>query len=571
VKASSHNPAIIQETCLFMLRTLTIRDFVIVDTIELEFSNGFTVLTGETGAGKSILIDALQLALGGRGEASMVREGAAKADISADFALTPAASAWLEQHEFGSEEGGALLRRVVDNAGRSKSYINGSAATAGQLRELGELLVDIHGQHAHQTLLKPDAQRALLDNQIAVRDPAASAQVQAVASAYKSWRALARQREEYDTNAKNVLLERERLEWQVSELDKLAVKPGEWTEIGNEHSRLSHAASLIEGAQEALEALSESEQPILSQLSSLNLKLSKLTDVDAGLQAVLDCMEPARIQLQEAVYALNNYVDKVELDPARLAQVDARMDAIHSTARKFRVTPDDLPAEHATLKAKLQQLADATDVDGLRRQEDKAKGIYMAAAQTLSATRDGAAQRLSSQVSEAMQELSMSGGRFVVALNPCEPTVHGLEHVEFLVAGHAGVAPRALAKVASGGELARISLAISVITAHATTVPTLIFDEVDTGIGGGVAEVVGRLLKRLGQSRQVLCVTHLPQVASQANQHFQVAKGTTDAGKTVSRIDVLNNKARVEEVARMLGGIEITETTRKHARELLAS
>jgi DNA repair protein RecN (Recombination protein N) len=554
-----------------MLRTLTIRDFVIVDTIELEFSNGFTVFTGETGAGKSILIDALQLALGGRGDASMVREGAARADISADFALTQAASSWLEQNEFAIEEGGALLRRVIDNAGRSKAYINGIAATAGQLRELGELLVDIHGQHAHQSLLKQDAQRALLDNQVAVRNPESTAQVQAVATCYKAWRALARQREEFETNAKNVLLERERLEWQVGELDKLAVKPGEWTEITNEHSRLSHAASLLEGAQEALNAISEAEQPILSQLSSLNQKLTKLVDVDAGLQNVLDCMEPARIQLQEAVYALNDYIDKVELDPERLAQVDARMDAIHSTARKFRVTPEELPDEHATLKAKLQQLADASDVEGLRRQEEKAKGIYMEAAAKLSATRQEAAKRLSEQVSEAMQELSMSGGRFVVSLNPCEPAVYGLEQVEFLVAGHAGVAPRPLAKVASGGELARISLAISVITSHATTVPTLIFDEVDTGIGGGVAEVVGRLLKRLGHSRQVLCVTHLPQVASQANQHFQVAKGTTGEGKTVSRIDVLDKKERVEEVARMLGGIEITETTRKHARELLAS
>jgi len=554
-----------------MLRLLSIRDFVIVDTIELEFSNGFSVFTGETGAGKSILIDALQLALGGRGDASMVREGAAKADISADFALTPAASSWLEQNEFGIEDGGALLRRVIDNAGRSKGYINGIAATAGQLRELGELLVDIHGQHAHQSLLKQDAQRALLDNQIAVRNPESTAQVQAVATCYKAWRALARQREEFETNAKNVLLERERLEWQVGELDKLAAKPGEWAEITNEHSRLSHAASLLEGAQEALNAISEAEQPILSQLSSLNQKLAKLADVDAGLQNVLDCMEPARIQLQEAVYALNDYIDKVELDPERLAQVDARMDAIHSTARKFRVTPEELPDEHATLKAKLRQLSDASDVEGLRRQEEQAKAAYVEVAARLSATRREAAQRLSEQVSEAMQELSMSGGRFVVSLNPCEPAVYGMEQVEFLVAGHAGVAPRPLAKVASGGELARISLAISVITSHATTVPTLIFDEVDTGIGGGVAEVVGRLLKRLGHSRQVLCVTHLPQVASQANQHFQVAKGTTGDGKTVSRIDVLDKKERVEEVARMLGGIEITETTRKHARELLAS
>jgi len=554
-----------------MLRTLTIRDFVIVDAIELEFANGFSVFTGETGAGKSILIDALQLALGGRGEASMVREGAAKADITADFAVTEQAASWLAQHEFASEEGGALLRRVIDNAGRSKGYINGIAATAGQLRELGDMLVDIHGQHAHQSLLKSEAQRALLDNQIAVRDPAAAAEAQEVAAAWRAWRALSRQREEYETNAKNVLIERERLEWQVSELDKLAPKPGEWVEISNEHSRLSHAASLIEGAQEALAAISESDHPILSQLSSLNTKLGKLVDVDAELQGVLDCMEPARIQLQEAVYALNNYIDKVELDPDRLREVDARMDALHSAARKYRVTPEELPEEHATLAAKLRQLADATDIEGLKRQEEKAESAYRKVANRLSARRVSAAKSLSEQVTLAMQELSMSGGRFEVSLNQAEPGAHGLEQIEFLVAGHAGVAPRPLAKVASGGELARISLAISVITSHATTTPTLIFDEVDSGIGGGVAEVVGRLLKRLGQQRQVLCVTHLPQVASQANQHFQVAKGTTIEGRTVSRIEVLNNRARVEEVARMLGGIEITETTRKHARELLAS
>ena len=554
-----------------MLRTLTIRDFVIVDAIELEFSNGFSVFTGETGAGKSILIDALQLALGGRGDASMVREGAPRADITADFSPTAAASRWLEQHEFSVEEGGALLRRVIDNAGRSKAYINGVAATAAQLRDLGELLVDIHGQHAHQSLLKPDAQRALLDNQIAVRDPQARIEAQEVSQAWRAWRALVRQREEYETNAKNVLIERERLEWQVSELDKLAPKAGEWGEISNEHSRLSHAASLLEGAQEALAAISESEHPILSQLSSLNAKLGKLVDVDAQLQAVLDCMEPARIQLQEAVSELNNYIDKVELDPERLRDVDARMDALHSAARKYRVTPEELPEEHAALGAKLRQLADATDIEGLRKQEDKARAVYMDVAGRLSARRVKAAAELGAQVTAAMQELSMSGGSFAIGLNSGEPGAHGLEQVEFLVAGHAGVAPRPLAKVASGGELARISLAISVITSNATTVPTLIFDEVDTGIGGGVAEVVGRLLKRLGQQRQVLCVTHLPQVASQANQHFQVAKGTTGEGRTVSRIDVLDSRARVEEVARMLGGIEITETTRKHARELLAS
>ena len=548
-----------------MLRTLSIRDFVIVDVIELEFSAGFTVFTGETGAGKSILIDALTLALGGRGDASIVREGASRADITADFAVTAQAQAWLDAHEFTSEDGGALLRRVIDNAGRSKAYINGVAATAAQLRELGDLLVDIHGQHAHQSLLKTEAQRELLDNQ-------AGANVRDVSLAYKAWRGVAKQLEEFETNAANVLLERERIEWQVGELDKLAAKPGEWTEIGNEHSRLSHAASLLEGAQEALSVISESEeQPIVSQLASLNQKLAKLVSVDTELQPVVDLIESARIQLQESVYALNTYLDRVELDPERLRQVDARMEALHSAARKFRVDADELPAEHARLAEQLARLADATDMDGLRKQEQKLKADYLEVAKLLSAQRATAARALGEAVTKAMQDLNMTGGRFEVALHPSEPSAKGLEQVEFMVAGHAGVAPRPLAKVASGGELARISLAISVITSHATTVPTLIFDEVDSGIGGGVAEVVGRLLKRLGQERQVLCVTHLPQVASQGNSHFQVAKSTLDNGKTASRIEVLDAKARVEEVARMLGGLEITATTRKHARELLAS
>ncbi|KAB8062379.1 DNA repair protein RecN [Janthinobacterium sp. FT14W] len=554
-----------------MLHTLSIRDFVIVDTIELEFSAGFSVLTGETGAGKSILIDALTLALGGRGDASVVREGAAKADITADFSVSEVAQAWLAANEFADDDGGALLRRVIDNAGRSKAYINGIPATAAQLRELGDMLVDIHGQHAHQSLLKSEAQRALLDGQATAREAGAEQDARQVAALHKRWRALVRQREEFETNAANVLYERERLEWQVGELEKLAAKPGEWTDITNEHSRLSHAASLLEGAQEALSIISEQEDhPIVSQLSALNQKLGKLVSVDAELQPIVDLIDSSRIQLQESVYALNNYLDRVELDPERLHQLDARMEAMHSTARKFRVTPEELPDEHAKLSEKLQHLADASDIEGLLRQEAKIEAEYRAVAERLSATRRAAALELGQAVTRAMQELSMTGGSFEIALNPCEPAAHGLEQVEFLVAGHAGTAPRSLAKVASGGELARIALAISVITSHATTTPTLIFDEVDSGIGGAVAEVVGRLLKRLGQGRQVLCVTHLPQVASQANQHFQVAKSTLDNGKTASRIDMLDAKARVEEVARMLGGLEITATTRKHARELLA-
>lgn len=556
-----------------MLRTLAIRDFVIVDAIELDLSAGFTVFTGETGAGKSILIDALTLALGGRADASVVREGAARADISAEFVSASAAdaapelAAWLEENAFESDDGVLMLRRVIDNGGRSKAFINGVTATMAQLRELGELLVDIHGQHAHQSLLKADAQRQLLDAQAGLQD-----EVKAVAIAYRSWRALAKQREEFERDAKNVLMERERLEWQVGELEKLAVKPGEWTEVSNEHSRLSHAAALIEGAQQALNLLDENETaPMLSQLSSIEQKLGKLADIDDKLKPVLEALEPARIQLQEAVYALHDYLGRIELDPERLRTVESRMEAIHSTSRKFHVMPDELPQEFQALSERLQQLADATDLDAMRAQEAKLFDAYKVLAAKLSKARSKAAKSLSTAVTGAMQELSMAGGRFEIALQAAEPAAHGMEQVEFLVAGHAGTTPRSLAKVASGGELARIALAISVIASSATATPTLIFDEVDSGIGGAVAEVVGRLLKKLGQDRQVLCVTHLPQVASQAAQHFQVSKGTIADGRTVSRIAPLPAAERVEEIARMLGGLEITATTRKHARELLAS
>lgn len=548
-----------------MLRTLAIRDFVIVDAIELEFSSGFSVFTGETGAGKSILIDALALALGGRGDASMVREGASKADISAEFSINPQTAAWLAENDFSAQDDELMLRRVIDNAGRSKAYINGVTASATQLRDLGELLVDIHGQHAHQSLLKAEAQRALLDLQGGLL-----AQVAELNNLFKLWRNLRCQREEFENNAKNILLERERLEWQVGELEKLQIKPGEWESISHEHSRLAHAASLLEGAQEAAEVISESEHPILSQLSALHQKLLKLQSYDAALKPVTDALDSARINLQESAYALNDYLDRVELDPARLRAVDARVETIHTTARRFHVAPETLHLEYASLSAQLLQLAGVSDIDALKVRETAAEQLYLKTAQKLSKARASIAADLGQAVTLAMQDLSMTGGAFKVALNPCEASAHGLEQVEFLVAGHAGVQARPLAKVASGGELARIALAISVITSCATATPTLIFDEVDSGIGGGVAEVVGRLLKRLGQDRQVLCVTHLPQVASQANQHFQVSK-TSLAGKTISQIEALDSKQRVEEIARMLGGIEITATSRKHARELLAS
>lgn len=553
-----------------MLRTLSIRDFVIVDQLELEFSAGFSALTGETGAGKSILIDALSLALGGRADASMLREGAAKADISATFSAGPACHAWLADQEIDLEDDLILLRRVVDNAGRSKAYINGVAATVAQLRELGALLVDIHGQHAHQSLLQSDAQRHMLDAQARLQP-----QVAQVGSLYKTWQALRLQRLQFESNAKQVLLERERLEWQVGELDKLNPQPDEWQDITNEHSRLAHAANLIDGAQQALQTISESDNPILSQLAALNLRLEKLTAFDSDLAAVLDVLEPARIHLQEATSALNDYLSRVELDPARLHEVEERVEAMHACARKFHVAPEQLPGLLQTLKSELEALGDATDLQSMAEREQEAMRQYTQAAQQLSAARAEAAGHLGTAVTQAMQDLSMGGGSFSIALHPGDASAHGLEQVEFLVAGHAGVAARPLAKVASGGELARISLAISVIASTSTATPTLIFDEVDSGIGGAVAEVVGRLLKRLGQQVQVLCVTHLAQVASQADQHFRVSKtsaqvaGVAEA-RTVSRIELLDQKERVEEIARMMGGLEITAATRRHARELLA-
>lgn len=548
-----------------MLRTLAIRDFVIVDAIELEFAAGFTVFTGETGAGKSILIDALALTLGGRGDASMVREGASKADISAEFSCNPAITAWLAQYEFHTEDDQLLIRRVIDNAGRSKAYINGISATATQLRELGELLVDIHGQHAHQSLLKADAQRDLLDRQAGLQ-----ALTSDVSRLYKQWRNLSKQREEFELNAKNILQERQRLEWQVGELDKLQLKKGEWDDITQEHSRLAHAASLLEGAQEAADLISESDHPILSQVSVLLQKLGRLEEFDGKLKPIIESLESARINLQESAYALNDYLGRVELDPARLRTLEQRVETLHSTARRFHVEPEGLITELESLQRQLQQLAGASDMDSLKKQEELALQTYMKEAKVLSKQRQQVANDLGTAVTNAMQDLSMAGGRFAIELVPCEPSATGLETIEFMVAGHAGVQVRPLAKVASGGELARISLAISVITSCATATPTLIFDEVDSGIGGAVAEVVGRLLKRLGQDRQVLCVTHLPQVASQGNQHFEVSK-TQDNGKTFSQIAALDSKQRVEEIARMLGGLEITATTRKHARELLAS
>ncbi|MDR5877032.1 DNA repair protein RecN [Caballeronia sp. LZ032] len=551
-----------------MLRHLSIRDFVIVAALDIEFDSGFTVFSGETGAGKSILIDALALTLGARGDAGVVRTGQPRADITAEFSTHALVVTWLEEHALG--EAGAdtvMLRRVIDSNGRSRAFINGTPATLAQLREVGEMLVDIHGQHAHQLLMRPDAQRELFDTHAQLLDTAG-----AVNRAWRAWRDAQQALESAQSRDRELQLERERLAWQLSEFDKLAPQPGEWEEVSAEQHRLSHSASLIDGVQGALGALSESDEAMISQLGAITSKLRGLADIDPALNDVLASLEPAEIQLQEAAYSLSHYAQRLELDPERLAQVDRRMDQLHSTARKFRLQPENLPEEHEARRRQLAELDAAGDLDALAAAAEKARGVYLEQAKGLSKARGKAAKSLSKAVTEGMQELSMAGGSFDVTLVPlAEGGANGLEQIEFRVAGHAGVALRPLAKVASGGELARISLALAVIASTASPTPTLIFDEVDTGIGGGVAEVVGRLLHQLGQHRQVLCVTHLPQVAARGDQHFQVAKASDDAGGTVSTVTPLDKPKRIEEVARMLGGLEITATTRKHAKEMLAA
>ena len=551
-----------------MLRTLSIRDFVIVDSLDLEFHSGFTVLTGETGAGKSILIDALALALGERGDAAVVRAGCERADINAEFDIQPLPELvqWLRAAELEGDPGLVLLRRVIDKNGRSRAFVNGRPATQGQLREAGEWLVDIHGQHAHQSLLKADAQRVLLDAHAGLAPLAAQ-----VAGAYRQWQKLAQARTEYETHAAQRNAEREQLQWQVQELDQLALQPDEWDAVQAEHTRLAHAAGLIEGVQAALDTLSEADAACLPLLSGVGTRLDALLVYDERLREALELIRSGEAQVQEAAYALRHYADRLDLDPQRLAAVEARMQAIHSSARKFRLAPPELPEYLQQLQARLAELEIASNLEVLVKQEQQARMSYFELAAKLGAGRKKAATKLGREVTQAMQRFAMVGGRFEVGLNPCPPegSVHGAEQVEFLVAANPGVEPRALAKVASGGELSRISLAIQVITSRAARVPTLIFDEVDAGIGGGVAEIVGRQLKTLGRERQVLCVTHLPQVAAQADRQWSVSKFGIE-GRVKTLVSVLDQKARVEEVARMLGGTEITATTRKHAAEMLS-
>jgi DNA repair protein RecN (Recombination protein N) len=549
-----------------MLRALNIRDFVIVDRMDLEFEAGFTVLTGETGAGKSILIDALTLVLGERGDALAVRQGAERAEIGAEFDIggLGALRQWLEANELAEDGETLLVRRVIDAGGRSRGFINGRAATLAQLREAGEFLVDIHGQHQHQLLTRPAAQRELLDAYGGLADQAAQ-----TAQQFREWRRLSEQRAAFEANAAAFAAEREQLEWQVRDLDTLNFSADEWQSLAAEHARLAHAASLIEAAQYGLDTLSEGEGASLAQLNGVIARLNNLLEHDAGLRQILDVLEPAQIQLQEAVYALRHYGERLDVDPQRLREAEQRLDAVHSAARKYRVAPEQLPEVLAKARARLDELGAVGDAAALRKREQEAHAACVAEARKLSAARKKAAKKLSEQVTTAMQQLAMAGGVFEIALDALqEVAAHGLEQVEFRVSAHKGMAPQPLAKVASGGELSRVSLALQSAVSQVAQVPTLIFDEVDAGIGGRVAEIVGNLLNKLGKKHQVMCITHLPQVAAVADQQWQVSKNTAN-GKVLSRLTVLDKSQRVEEIARMLGGVKITETTRKHAAEML--
>jgi DNA repair protein RecN (Recombination protein N) len=549
-----------------MLRALQVRDFVIVERAELEAGPGFTVLSGETGAGKSLLVDALELLVGGRADATLVREGAEQAELAAEFEIARdgALARWLAEHALEGDPGSVLLRRTIDAGGRSRGFINGRAATLAQLREAGEALLDIHGQHEHQSLLRPAAQRELLD-----AHAGATRLARDCAGAWhtcKRLQALAAQAEAQFAQRE---AERAELQQRAAELRRLAAQEGEWERLAAEHARLAHGASLLEGAQAALETLAEAEDACLPRLGAVASRLRALAAHDRRLLGAIEMLESAEAQAGEAVRELRGYAARLELDPQALRQTEARIEAMHATARRYRVRPAELPALAATTEARLRELELAGSPGALQRELAAAQQAYEAAAGKLSGERKAAAKAFERDVTKAMQGLAMPGGRFSVALRPLEsPGADGLEEVGFEVSSHPSVPLRPLARVASGGELSRISLAIQMVAARESPVGTLIFDEVDSGIGGAVAETVGRALKRLGAERQVLCVTHLPQVAAQGDWQWVVTRRAA-RGRAACTVARLDRAARIEELARMLGGAEITVTTRKHAAELL--
>jgi DNA repair protein RecN (Recombination protein N) len=550
-----------------MLRRLSLRDFVIVASLEVDFDRGFSVLTGETGAGKSILVDALQLALGSRGDAGLVREGAARAEIGAEFDAPSSLASWLDEAGFDGGET-LLLRRTIDSQGKSRAWINGSAATIAQLREAADHLVDIHGQHAWQSLTRGPAVRGLLD-------AFAGVDATPLGALYSSWKQATETLATAGTQQAGLDRERERLAWQIGEVDKLAPGDDEWAELEGEHKKLANAQSLMDAARGALDAISEADENADALTSRALHALEGVASFDARLSSTIEVLQGAQAQLEDAAHTLASYLNHTDLEPQRLHALDERLAAWMTLARRYRRAPQELPALLAQWKQELRALDAAADLDALQAEVARALKAFEAEARRVSSSRRSGAPKLAAAVTQAMQQLGMAGGRFEVALTAQEaPQSFGLESAEFLVAGHAGSTPRPLGKVASGGELSRIALAIAVTTSQLESAEnaaaTLIFDEIDAGVGGAVAETVGRLMKQLGRDRQVLAVTHLPQVAACADHHFVVSKQFKN-GHTLSDVQTVAGEVRVAEVARMLGGERLSNTSLAHAEEMLAT
>ena len=549
-----------------MLLALSLKDFVIVDELNLNFQTGLTVITGETGAGKSITLDALGLLLGDKADFSQVRTGQKEAQLSALFDITDLPhlqAALTEQGLLSDDEAELSIRRIIDAKGKSRSFINGQAATLAQLRDIGETLVDIHGQNVHQSLNKEPTQRYLLDAYAGSLSLA-----QEVKQAYSVWQAACKQLQDAQQQGEQLQLERERLQWQLQDLAQHQLSEHEWDELNQSHDSLAHAADLLQAAEQTGEYIN-GDNGMQSALYQCQKLLGSLQTIEPRFAESLDMLASIEAELGEISANMRDVAARVEINPDELAEQERRMGELMSMARKYRVEPQDLPAKQAELEAALETLEAAADIAALEAARAQHENQYRAAADQLSALRRQNAARLSAETGEHMQDLAMKGAQFHIELLPCPPAAHGLEHVQYQVAANQGSPLRPLNKVASGGELARISLALQVVTSQYTQVPTLIFDEVDTGIGGGVAETVGRALRRLGKQHQVLAVTHLPQVASCGENHWQVHKHSNGA-QTLSEISVLDAAMRIEEIARMLGGETITDTTRRHAEEMLA-
>ncbi|PIT42555.1 DNA repair protein RecN [Snodgrassella alvi] len=549
-----------------MLLALSLRDFVIVDELNLSFQSGFTVLTGETGAGKSITLDALGLLLGDKADYGQIRHGAKEAQLSALFDVSdvPQAQSLLqEQGLLDAQETQLSIRRTIDVKGKSRSFINNQAVTLGQLRQIGELLIDIHGQNAHHSLNSEAAQRVLLD-----AFAGAEKEVARVREAYQRWQEAERELEKAQTQADSLNIERERLQWRLDELSALNVQENEWETLSQSHDALVHAADILHTAA-SVEEILNGDDGLQSRLFHCRQQLAALIKAAPAFADSVTLLESVEAELGEVSAYLREASASVETDENLLIQQGQRMQELMSMARKYRLEPPQLPEELARVESALNDLEAAADIEALRARVAERENEYMQVAQQLSARRHQAAAKLAKQTTAHMQNLAMQGARFHIELLSASPSLHGLEQVQYQVAANQGTPLRAMSKVASGGELARISLALQMVTSQYNEVPTLIFDEVDTGIGGAVADVVGHALRSLGQNRQILAVTHLPQVAACGQQHWQVRKHSSK-GQTVSEIKVLTADSRIDEIARMLGGETITDTTRNHAREMLA-